>query len=90
MTNLIITTSLLPILFEGIPSQIQIQNQSNNSVTSNQFNNSQSIITDFLPMSGIDNQGSSRFRAEYQPTAQYRLFQINGTQPLYNIDFSIF
>jgi hypothetical protein len=90
VTSVVITTSNLPIIFEITPSSIQIQNQLTNSITSNQFNNSQSIITDFIPLTGIDTQGTSRFRVEYAPTSQYRYFQINSTQPLYNMDFNIY
>lgn len=80
LRKIVLVSNTIPISFEYIPAYDAAGNQTGVST-------SIPILTDFVP--NIEDAGQSRSIAVYNPAAQYRLIDLLGTTPLYNIDLKI-
>lgn len=80
LKKILITTNTIPIVSEYTPAN----NPGNNSGISSTL----PIITDFIPQ--IERPGDSRSIAFYNPTAQYRLVDLQSSEQLNTIDLKIF
>jgi hypothetical protein len=79
--SLLITSSLLPIRPEYVPTNFTSSNNSVSTAT-------QRIVSDFLiPAEG--NLMSSRNVFQYLPTAEYRMIDLYGTAPFSTIDLAM-
>lgn len=83
LSSIVILSNSLPIRKEYVP----INNINNNNQTSSQ-NNFRSILTDFIPL--LEKNGDNRSHFVYYPSAQYRLINMLGDNPIYNIDIGIY
>jgi hypothetical protein len=82
--NLLLTSSLVPIVPEYITGTAQIgQAQNANTQTG-----SLPIITDFLTL-GNQNPLKDRSSVQYVPSAEYRMVSLVGNQALYNFDLAV-
>lgn len=78
--SVFITTSM-PIDSEGLPTSISPNQNANNS------SNKERILSDFLVSTEPGNNPVvDRISLSYLPTAEYRMVQMRGTQPLVLID----
>ena len=78
--SIYITTSM-PIDSEALPTSIAPGQNANNST------NKEKIMSDFLVATEPEtNPVQDRISVSYLPTAEYRMIQMRGTQPLYLID----
>jgi hypothetical protein len=80
LRKLVVLTTSLPIQKEYVPVQ-------NPNGTQSGITNSIPIITDFVP--SVDDAGSGRQIALYNPTSQYRLVDLKSNTPIYAIDISL-
>jgi hypothetical protein len=78
LRKLVITTNTIPIVAEAVPT-----NNQNNGVAA-----SLPIISDFVPQ--LTSAGDSRTIAYYNPTAQYRIVDMQQNQPLQKVDLKVF
>ncbi len=78
LRKIVITTNTLPIQTEAIPT-----GDATTGVSSNR-----PIITDFVPQ--LNEAGDTRSVAYYNPSAQYRLVDMNQGIPLQKIDLKIY
>lgn len=78
---LVMTTGLLPIRSEFIPTNVSVNNNSISQAT-------QSIVTDFL-LPADTNVLSSRNVIQYLPTAEYRMIDLISDTPFYTIDLQM-
>lgn len=80
LRKIVLISNTIPINYEYVPAYDTTGAQTNVSV-------SLPIITDFVP--NIEDAAQSRSIAVYNPLSQYRLVDLLGDTPLYNIDLSI-
>lgn len=78
LRKIVITTNTLPIQTEAIPTGDLTTGQSSNKP----------IISDFIPQ--LTTAGDSRSIAYYNPSAQYRLVDMNQDIPLQKVDLKVF
>lgn len=90
LLNIIITSKSIGVYSEYTPSTITFGSTGILAQDNGSNSNTDNVITDFEPLSVIDQTNTIRTRIEYNPTAQYRYFVINNSQPLYNIDFQLY
>ena len=76
LTSVLITTSTLPIIMEGITGRVNSGDQS------------LPIITDFIPYN--INPGDNRTQILYNPTGPYRMINMISNQPLNRINIKLF
>lgn len=83
LRKIIVTSNTIPVLKEAIPTFYANGAQSSES-------NSFPILTDFIPQL-LPNTAASDTRsiAYYIPTSQYRLIDMIGDAPLYNLDLRV-
>lgn len=79
--SLQITTNLIPIRNEYVPSSQNINNVSGNV-------NLRGVITDFEPL--LDTGAESRTTIQYQQSGPYRLVNMTDINPLTKIDISVY
>jgi hypothetical protein len=84
IASIVITTQSLPIYKTNIFEPLVYYN---NELISGQTNNAlqQSIILEHVDLNGFYND-----RIAYNPTAQYAIFELNSTNPLFNFDLSYY
>jgi hypothetical protein len=80
LRKIILISTTIPVYKEYVPAYEPTGRQSDVST-------SLSILTDFVP--NIESASDSRSIAVYNPSAQYRLIDLQGDTPLYNIDLQI-
>lgn len=80
LRKIVLVSTTIPISYEYTPAYSPTGGQTGVSV-------SVPIITDFVP--NIESAQDSRSIAVYNPSAQYRLVDLLGDSPLYNIDLRI-
>lgn len=80
--TILITSSLLPVRPEFVPTNVTSNNNSVSSGTAR-------IISDFL-LPPETNPMIGRTILEYLPTAEYRMIDLNGEAPMYSIDMQMF
>lgn len=78
LRTIVITTNTLPIVAEAVPT--------GNTNTGNA--SSRPIITDFIP--AISKAADPRSVAYYNPTAQYRLVDMQQDNPLQKVDLKVY
>lgn len=83
--SIIITTGTLPIYSEGIPNSNRFLSNTSSSGQASSLN----IISDF---DCFLNVGSEEFVSlfQYNPAGNYRLIDMHGTNPVSNVDLSVF
>jgi hypothetical protein len=85
ITSVVFTSNTLPVVPTNITSpQIFVNGLIYNNANGNNSNVSQ-IITDFVSDSGF-----YKPNIVYNPTAQYRLIELQGNRPLSNLDISVY
>lgn len=84
IASIVITTQSLPIYKTNIFEPLIYYN---NAPISGQLNNAlqESIILEYIDPNGLYND-----RIAYNPTAQYALFELNSTSPLFNFDLKYY
>lgn len=80
LRKIVLISNTIPVNYEYIPAFDSAGTQTGVTV-------SIPIFTDFVP--NIELVGQSRSIAVYNPSAQYRLVDLLGNTPLYNIDLKI-
>lgn len=80
LRKIILISNTIPITNEFVPAFDSAGNQTGVAT-------SIPIMTDFVP--NIENAADSRSIAVYNPSAQYRLIDLIGSNPLYNIDLTL-
>lgn len=81
LRKIVLVSNTIPINYEYIPAFDTSGQQTGVSSTF-------PILTDFIP--NIEQANESRSIAVYNPTSQYRLVDLLGDTPLYNIDLKIY
>jgi hypothetical protein len=84
VTSVVFTSNTLPVVPNNISAPLLFLNGAVYSTGGNNSNISQ-VITDFVSDTGI-----YKPNIVYTPTAQYRLINLVGNQPLYNLDISVY
>jgi hypothetical protein len=84
IASIVITTQSLPIYKTNIFEPLVYYN---NSLITGQLNNAlqESIILEYIDPNGLYND-----RIAFNPTAQYPIFEMNSTSPLYNFDLKYY
>ena len=82
MKKLVITSTVLPIEAEALPS--------NYYANSSSLSTYARIISDYTPNFNSSNASETRGISYYFPTAQYRLIDLLSTQPLRKIQICIY
>lgn len=80
LRKIVLLSNTIPITTEFVPAFDATGSQTGVAT-------SLPILTDFIP--NIEQAGDSRSIAVYNPSAQYRLIDLIGSNPLYNIDLKI-
>lgn len=84
ITSVVFTTNLLPVVSNQVSAPLLFYNGSKFNSGGNNSNIS-NIITDF-----VANEGIYKPFLVYTPSAQYRLVDLVGNTPLYNLDIEVF
>lgn len=84
ITSIVFTSNTLPIISNQVSAPLLFYNGKKFQSGGNNSNIAQ-IITDF-----VANDGVYKPNIVYLPTAQYRLVNLVGNTPLYNLDISVF
>lgn len=84
ITSVVFTSNTLPVVPNNISAPLLFYNGQRLTTGGNNSNIAQ-VITDFVSSSGV-----YKPNLEYSPTAQYRLINLVGNTPLYNLDVEVF
>lgn len=84
ITSIVFTSNTLPIVANQVSAPLLFFNNQRFTTGGNNSNIAQ-IITDF-----VANEGIYKPSITYIPSAQYRLVNLVGNSPLYNIDVEVF
>jgi len=84
ITSIVFTSNTLPVVPTNISAPLIYIDGSIYNGGGNNSNISQ-IITDF-----VSNDGIYKPNIVYQPSAQYRLLNLTGNSPIYNLDINVY
>jgi len=86
LKNIVLTSSLVPIIPEYVAPPGRASGSSQNSNTQQ---GSLPIITDFLALGALDPL-RDRVVVEYIPSGEYRMVSLVGASPIYRLDISVY